>query len=516
MERQQWSSEKVFILAAIGSAAGLGNIWRFPYIAYENGGGAFLIPYLVAFLTAGIPLIILETAIGQRLQQGPVGSWKRINKRTEGLGWCSILVTGTILVYYAVIMTWALVYLYYSLSLRWAGNAESFFVNDFLQTSSGPGSLGGVNVAILAGLLASWAIVYLAVRRGTDVLGRLMKVLVPLPVILILIMIVRGVTLDGAAEGLRYYLTPQFGALLKAEGWIAAYSQVFFSVSVGMGILIAYGSYKPKVSDINRSSLIVGTADAAIAFLAGFAVFSILGYLAQASGAGIDEVVSGGFGLAFVAFPTAIELLPVGASLLGILFFFMLFTFALSSVISSVVTLSATFMDARGWSTERSAALVCVPLAGLGVFFTTGAGIHWVQILDTFVFDYGIAVVAFVELILIRYVVDVKDFQRWINSVSSWKVGGWWRACVLYLTPAIMGASLVAGLWGLVVKGGIRSIGTFPAWSTIGTFAFIVIAIPVLAWVVLPRIRTDRDVHDCGKFSRDEDIPDIDTPRIEH
>jgi NSS family neurotransmitter:Na+ symporter len=281
-------------MAAIGSAVGLGNIWRFPYVAYANGGGAFLIPYFVALLTAGIPLMMLEYAVGVKMQAGPPIAFAKIKKGLEWVGWWSILAAFVIITYYAVVMAWCWNYLYHSFTLAWGDNAGEFFITEVLQRSGGPGEIGRIVPAVLIGLVITWAVVYWIIYKGIGRVGKVVMATVPIPVILIAILVIRGITLPGAAEGLNFYLSPDFSKLLDPHVWLAAYGQIFFSLSLAMGIMIVYASYLPRKSDVTNNAFITSFANCGTSFFAGFAIFSTLGYLAYATGVDVSEVARTG------------------------------------------------------------------------------------------------------------------------------------------------------------------------------------------------------------------------------
>ena len=491
MGRMHWDSRTAFVFAAIGSAAGLGNLWRFPYAAYTNGGGAFLIPYVVALLTAGLPLLILELSLGQRFQKGAPGAWKCVDRRLEGLGWWGILVAFVIVSYYAVIIAWAFSYIYFSFDLSWAGHATSFFKDSFLSTTSGPGELGHIVAPILAGLAITWIWIYASIRKGPESMSKVVWITVPLPVILLVVMILRGITLDGATDGLMYFLKPDFSMLLSKDVWLAAYSQVFFSVSVGGGSMLAYGSYKKKDADVTKDACIIGIADTVIAFMAGIAVFSILGYMALQQAAPVDTVVSAGFGLAFSVFPSAIELMPFAPGLFGIIFFMTLLTLAIDSAFSFVEAIDAALVDSFHWSISHTAAVMSVTLFCIGVVFCTGGGTHWMDILDHFVNSYGLALIGLIEVLAIGWWIGTKDIRSWINSVSDWRLGRWWDVSIRYLAPLGIGSILALSLWDDFVAGLVRGdtsiYGSYPMWANVLGLLLIVGVVPFLAWVVLPR-----------------------------
>jgi SNF family Na+-dependent transporter len=286
MARDRWDSRTAFVLASIGSAIGLGNIWRFPYVCYKSGGGAFLIAYLVALFTVGIPLLILEFNLGHKTESAAPRAFKKVNKRLEFFGWGAILVAFVICTYYAVVMAWCIYYGASAASLAWGGmawgdNPNDFFYNDVLRISEGPLHLGGWNPLVFGCLILAWILIVLSIWKGAKTVGKVVYLTVLLPWLLLIIFVVRGVTLPGAVDGLNFYLTPQWHMLLNADIWLQAYTQVFFSVSLGFGIMIAYASFLPRTADITNNACIIGLADAATAFIGGLAVFGALGFHAQ-------------------------------------------------------------------------------------------------------------------------------------------------------------------------------------------------------------------------------------------
>ncbi|HXK76764.1 MAG TPA: hypothetical protein PLK40_09885, partial [Bacteroidaceae bacterium] len=288
------------------------------------------------------------------------------------------------------------------------------------------------------------------------------------------------------------FLTPDFSMLLDKDVWLAAYSQVFFSVSIGGGSMIAYGSYKARNADVTKDACIVGAADTIIAFMSGIAVFSILGYMALQQGSSVSSVVDGGFGLAFSVFPSAIELMPFAPSLFGIIFFLTLITLAIDSAFSFVEAIDAALVDSFHWSINRTAASMSLLLFLIGIVFSTGGGTHWMDILDHFVNNYGLALIGFFEVFVIGWWVGTKDLRSWINSVSDWRLGAWWDYSIKYISPIGIGSILALSLWddffqGLL-KGASSIYGDYPLWANALGLVIIVVALPFMAWIILPRL----------------------------
>ncbi|HOY65060.1 MAG: Sodium:neurotransmitter symporter family protein [bacterium ADurb.Bin236] len=460
-KRGLWDSRLIFIMAVIGSAVGLGNIWRFPYVCYSNGGGAFLIPYMVALLTAGVPLLILEFGLGHKMGKSAPMAFAEIRKKYEWIGWFAVLIGLMVMTYYGVVMGWCFSYLYYSIDLAWGADSNAFFFKDFLNLSGGIGEIGGIVPIALFGLFLCWLCVFFCIYKGVETVGKVVLLTVPVPIVLLVIFIVRGVTLPGAVEGLKFFLTPDFSALANPKVWLAAYGQVFFSLSIGFGVMIAYASFLPKDSDIVNNAFISSFADALISFIAGLAVFSALGYLAVSTGKPVTEVVSSGPGLAFVTFPAIIGMLPFWASAFGVLFFLLLLTLGIDSAFSLVEAGVAGAMDK--WKNARivvNAAISFMAFA-IGIIYTTRAGLYWLDIVDYYFTQYGLAVVGVLECLIVGYVFGAKKLRDHVNATSDFKVGPWWDICIKIITPAALTAMFIQTLIQLVKK----PYEGYPGWA---------------------------------------------------
>ena len=475
--RERWSSRSSFLFAVIGSAIGLGNVWRFPYITYENGGGAFLIPYIIALITAGIPLMILEYYVGHFTQSAPPTAFKKIWHRAEWGGWFAILLIFILSTYYCTIMGWSVNYLFHSFSLGWGSTAESvssFFNNNILQLSESPKALGGIRLPIVGGLALVWLLIYLSLFKGVEALGKIVYFTVIIPWLIIVIMVIRGLTLPGAMEGLKFYLTPNFSVLLNPKVWLAAYGQIFFTLSLAMGTLIVYASYLHEESDITVNAFLTSIANCLTSFIAGFAVFSTLGYLAQTLGVSVEDVTTSGIGLAFVTYPMAISLLPVAARFFAALFFLLLLTLGIDSAFSMTEPVVESIVDKWGMKKKYVLPAICILGFLVGLPFTTRAGLYWIDIADHFITNYGITVVGLLECIVIGYVLGAKKARSYINQVSEMQIGIWWDIFIKFLTPAFLGISLVFQIVNLIKKG----YGGYPIWTTyIGGGFIIVLAI---------------------------------------
>jgi NSS family neurotransmitter:Na+ symporter len=481
--RERWSSRSSFLFAVIGSAIGLGNVWRFPYITYENGGGAFLIPYIIALITAGIPLMILEYYVGHFTQSAPPTAFKKIWHRAEWAGWFAISLIFVLATYYCTIMGWSVNYLFHSFSLGWGNTAESvnsFFYNNILQISNSPSFFGGIRLPIAGGLALVWLLIYLSLYKGIETLGKIVYFTVIIPWLIIVVMVVRGLTLPGAIEGLKFYLTPDFSALLNPKVWLAAYGQIFFTLSLAMGTLIVYASYLHEKSDITVNAFLTSIANCLTSFIAGFAVFSTLGYLAQALGVSVKDITTSGIGLAFITYPMAISLLPVASRFFAALFFLLLLTLGIDSAFSMTEPVVESIVDKWGIRKNHVLPLICVFGFLVGLPFTTRAGLYWIDIVDHFITNYGITVIGFLECIIIGYVLGAHKARDYINKVSEMQIGVWWDIFIKFLTPAFLGISLVSQFVNLI-KEGYENYATWTSYLGMGLIFVLAVVAIILA-----------------------------------
>lgn len=438
-KRSTFSGRQAFIMAAIGSAVGLGNIWRFPYTTYENGGGAFIIPYIVALLTAGIPLLFLDFAIGHRHRGGAPLSFRRLNKHFETFGWWQVMVNVIIGVYYAVVLGWAAIYTYFSFAKTWGDKPADFFIGEFLKAGDIANGLSFEFVGMVIGpLIAVWLISLVVLALGVEKgIAKSSSILMPVLVVMFLVLVVYSLTLPGAAKGLDALFTPNWEKLAEPSVWIAAYGQIFFSLSICFGIMITYSSYLKKDSDLTGTGLVVGFANSSFEVLAGIGVFAALGFMATASGQEVSEVAKGGIGLAFIAFPTIINEAPLGSAL-GVLFFGSLTFAALTSFISVIEVIIAAIQDKLKLSRVAATFTVGLPMMLIStVLFGTTTGLPMLDVMDKFVNYFGIVAVAFASLVAIVAKGKLSTLGHHINKTSSLKVGTLWRLCVIITTGVL-------------------------------------------------------------------------------
>ena len=446
--RESWSARSGFIIAAIGSAVGLGNIWRFPYVAYENGGGAFLIPYLIAIFAAGLPLLFLDYAVGHKYRKAPPTAYKKL-MNSEALGWWQVMVTLLIGIYYASVLSWAGSYMFYSIGQQWGTDTEKFFFTSYLQ--NGEGLAFGFVPTLFIGLVIVWTVVmfilYGGVKKGVELSN---KIFIPLLLILFSILVVQALRLPGAVDGLNAFFTPNWEAMTNYKVWLAAFGHIFFSLSVGFGIMLTYSSYLKRKTNLTGSGLVVALANSSFEILAGIGIFAALGFMAYSAGSSVDDVVSGGLGLAFIAFPKIISSLGAGGDLFGFLFFASLTVAGVTSMVSILQVPIAAFQDKLGWSRKRAVTIIAGGSAIVStILFSTHSAITFVDIIDYFANNIGIVGGGLLSIILVTWFRRplLKELQQHVNQYSSIKLGWGWNFLLTIVTPL----SLLVAL-GLTLK----------------------------------------------------------------
>jgi len=452
MKREQWGSRAGFILAAVGSAIGLGNIWRFPYMAYENGGGAFFIPYLFAMLTAGIPFMILEFGMGQKYKGSAPRIFAQLNKKYEWLGWFQVSIVSIIGIYYVAVIGWAISYFSMSFTQSWGADTNAYFFGEYLQLGSenSPSKLGAVQWHIAIPIIIAWVITFAAIFSGIKSgIERATKIMMPLLFLMVIALIARMVFLPGALDGLNYLFQPDFSKIADPKVWSAAYGQIFFTLSVGFAIMLAYSSYLPEDSDINNNAFMTVLINCGFSIVAGILIFSILGYMSHEQAKPLTEVVNSGVGLAFITIPAAINLLPA-PYILGPIFFFALVIAGLSSHLSIIEAATSAFMDKLDWSRRRAASIVCGVGLVASMFFATNGGLLLLDLIDYFVNNIALLASCIAELFIMGWVVKLTTIHTHVNETSEFTVGKWFEICLRYLSPAflivIFGTNIVTTL----------------------------------------------------------------------
>ena len=476
-DKNEWGSNLSFLLAMIGSAVGLGNIWRYPYVLYSNGGGAFFIPYIVAILIMGIPFLILEYGVGYNFKSSFPKAVKSISKKWEYLGWFLPVAVFMILIYYSAILGWDGFYVIISAFKGWGADPNAYFTGSFLQANDTLGGLGTfvpfVAIAMLVGWVIMWVISHTDLEKG---LGRVSKVLVPLLFAIMIFIVLFSLTLPGAGIGLAELYNPDWSLLLNFNIWMAAFGQMIFSLSLGMSIAFTYASYTKDDSDLVSNALWVTVANCGFENFAAIGVFSILGYMSLQSGVAVPDLVTQGTGLVFIVYPTVFNVLGDWASVIGPLFFFTVYLSGLTSILSTIEPLSFSIQNKFGWSRNKTMTILCVFGAAVSMIYATAMGSYILGIADTFVNQIAILIGVIFECIIFAWIFKAENIIPKLNAKSkSIKLGKWWLVVVKYVLPIFIAIVWVGGILEVISSGSMLELAILAILTVIllgATFIF--------------------------------------------
>uniref|UniRef100_A0A8C4FCR5 Transporter n=1 Tax=Dicentrarchus labrax TaxID=13489 RepID=A0A8C4FCR5_DICLA len=535
-ERPKWDNKIQYLLTCIGFAVGLGNIWRFPYLCQIYGGGAFLIPYLIALVFEGLPLLYLELAIGQRLRMGSIGVWKSISPLLGGVGIASMIVSFLVSIFYNTIIAWVLWYFFHSFQnpLPWSQcplndnhtgydvecekstSVNYFWYRQTLNITPDIETSGSLQWWLVICLASAWCVVYICFIKGIESMGKAVYVTATFPYLVLTIFLVRALTLPGATDGLVYLFTPDVSPILKnPQVWLDAATQIFFSLSVAFGGLIAFSSYNSERNNCERDAVLVGVINSATSLYASISIFSILGFKAtnaynscrednildltnhfELSDQNMtlenyyqwydylnstfpDEVASlplkscnlqtfldqsaSGTGLAFIVFTEAVMEMP-GSQVWAILFFIMLLSLGLSSMFGNIEGVLTPMHDLKivpKWiPNEVLTAIICLASFLMSLIFTLGSGNYWVEVFNGYVGSVPLLIIAFFEIIGVIYVYGMKNFSEDIYFMTGSRPNIYWKACWMVISPIMLLAVLIAYV-GLQAQ----KHPTYPTWN---------------------------------------------------
>ncbi|XP_072044236.1 sodium- and chloride-dependent GABA transporter ine-like isoform X4 [Amphiura filiformis] len=473
-KRENWGNKVQFILACVGYAVGLGNVWRFPYLCYKSGGGAFLIPYLLMLILCGIPLLLMELGVGQYCRLGPVGAFKKLCPFLKGTGAATVMITFLLTTYYNVIIAWAIFYFIASFQseLPWnkcnqTWNTDDCFSNEdylrlgpgnkpnntvastqeyydyrVLDISSGIDDPGGMRGEILGLLVVAWILVYLCLFKGVASSGKVVYFTATFPYLVLFALLINGVMLEGAIEGIKFFLIPEWEKLLEADVWVAAAAQNFNSIGIAFGSMIALSSYNKFHSDtLLRDTFLVSLLNAATSIFASFVIFSVIGYIAHIQGEDVEDVVTDGPGLVFVVYPAAFDTMPV-PQLWSALFFFMLICLGIDSQFAMVEVVVATFQDGfpslRKFYFNRKEILVayiCIFTLLLGLPNITRGGIYYFQLMDWYIAVVSLFFIAICEVAAVSWFYGGNRLGRNIRQMTGSYPNIYFRFCWYVLSP---------------------------------------------------------------------------------
>jgi len=476
---QKWPSRWVFILAAVGSAAGLGNIWRFPFLAYEHGGAAFVLALIVASVIVGIPLLTLETGLGQKTKKAAPAAFGTIQKPLRILGWTALVFSFFVIAYYMSVLGWSVDYLFSSFNLLWAGDTSAYFFDTVLGLQDSVNNLSSFSLPVLGGFAVSWILVYFSVWKGVESVSNVVVWTATLPIALLVMLILRAVTLPGASAGLEAFFIPQWASLLDPQLWLAAFSQVFFSLSLAFGIMIAYSSYNSNSFPVVENAIWILVGNILVSLLAGTAVFGTLGYMAASQGTAIAEVVAGGPSLVFVVLPEAISLLPALSSLFAFAFFATIVMLGIDSAFSILEGIAAGFRDALPDLSIKKVTLGLSSVAAVaGLPFVTDVGLYLLDILDHFTINYGLVAIGAIEAAVVGWLYE-DELKSYINK-TGWQIGNLWSLTVKFVIPLFL-----FGLFAInVYKELQQPYEGYPVWALLVVGVLPVLLAPAIAYIL--------------------------------
>ncbi|XP_078144060.1 sodium- and chloride-dependent GABA transporter 2-like [Centroberyx gerrardi] len=472
--RGQWANKTEFILAVVGEIIGLGNVWRFPYLCFKNGGGVFFVPYVLFLFTCGIPLFFLEISLGQLTGQGGITCWRKICPLFEGLGYGNLMIMLYIVMYYIVILAWAFLYLFSSFNteLPWAncnnswntedcsdygqnhssnghilGNATSsvkeFWQRRILGVSGGIEEMGSIRWDLAGCLLLSWIVCYFCIWKGVKSSGKVVYFTATFPYVMMIVLLIRGLTLPGAIDGIRFYLYPDPGRLADPQVWMDAGSQICFSYVVCTGCLASLGSYNKYNNNCYKDAFALCLLNSLTSFVAGFAVFSVLGFMAYELGVDISEVAESGPGLVFIAYPRAVAMMPV-PQLWATFFFIMIIFLGLDSqfvylegLVTSISDMYPSFFF-TGHRRKLLLLVICVVCSIVGLLMVTEGGIYIFQLFDYYAIS-GILIMFFaiLESICVGWIYGADRYYDKIMDMIGYRPWPYMKCCWKYITPSV-------------------------------------------------------------------------------
>ncbi|XP_055514017.1 sodium-dependent neutral amino acid transporter B(0)AT3-like [Leucoraja erinacea] len=521
-ERAKWDNKLQYVLSCTGFAVGLGNVWRFPYLCQTYGGGTFLIPYIIAIILEGIPLLHLELAIGQRLQRSSIGVWMSISPYLGGVGIAAMLTSFLEGLYYNTLLAWTLWYFFNSFEepLPWkycplnnnqtglikeceeSTSVDYFWYRETLNISPGINTNGGgLQWWMVLCLIGAWLVVYICIIRGIESFGKAVYFTATFPYLVLVILMIRGLTLPGAIDGLIYLIIPDLTVLSQPRVWLDAATQIFFSLSLGNGGLIAFSSYNSLKNDCEVDAVSVAVINSFTSIFASIPIFAILGFKATMGyrdclnhnillisnefdiqdgnitrenyinwlhdlNATHDEQIlslslkncdlqnflnqgASGTGLAFLAFTEAIIRMPA-PQLWAVLFFIMLFTLGLSSMFGIMEGILAPLLDLKVFPKyvpkEMITAIVCLVSFLIALIFTTASGNYWLAIFDKYGSAIPLLIIAFFELVGVIYVYGMHKFCEDLELMTGRRPNWYWHITWRFISPVLLFSVFVAYL----------------------------------------------------------------------
>ncbi|XP_047235282.1 sodium- and chloride-dependent GABA transporter ine [Girardinichthys multiradiatus] len=513
--RPTWSRQIEFTLAGIGCAVGLGNVWRFPYLCYRSGGGAFLVPYLLMLVVLGIPLLYMELSVGQYTRRGPVHALATVCPLLKGVGMASVAISFIMCTYYNIVITWALYYLFNSFQslLPWqscnntwntpnctdhATNSsysstasQEFFKYRMLGQTSGVEETGTLQWELFLILILAWILIYLCIFKGVKSTGKVVYFTALFPYVILIALLINNVQLPGASDGIDFFIVPEWDKLRSVDVWVNAAAQIFNSIGIGFGSLLAMSSYNSFNNNILKDTLFISITNSLTSILAGFVIFSAFGYMSHLQGIPVSQLAVDGPGLVFIVYPQAFASMPV-SQLWAFLFFFMLLCLGLDSEFAMVEVMVTSLLDEFYQHLIRIfkrkelfvLAVCCVSLL-LGIPCVMQVGIYVFQLMDHYTAIVSIMFLAFFEILAICWSYGVKRLSSNVKEMTGKKPNIFFRLCWLIVDPVLITVILIFSI--IQFKPARYGDYVFPPWAQgVGW----VIALASIIWIPLGAIHT--------------------------
>lgn len=474
-KKSEWNSNLAFMMAMIGSAVGLGNIWRFPNVLYSNGGGSFMIPYIVSLFLLGISFVLVEYAVGFKFKKSLARILFSVSKKLEPVAWFILLIVFLITTYYVCVVGWDFIYIVLSLTKAWGANPDLYFANNVLHATDSMSGIFTIVPNVLVSVFVIWFMAWFIIKRDlNDGIGNVSKILLPLLCAIVVIIVAFSLTLPGASIGYTQIFTPDWSALTNLNVWLAAFGQIVFSLSLGMAIAMTYASYLPEGSKLVDNAVIVAFSNSGFEVFNSIGIFSILGFMTLSTGIPFNELVTEGTGLAFVVFPQVFNTMGGVAYIIGPLFFLCILFAGITSVIALLegvcYSISEKFLIER----KKTATAVCIVGFLISCIFATGAGSTILGVFDAYLNNFALLFAILLECIIFGWVYKFDDLIDTLNSNSSIKVGKTWKAVIKYILPIC-----IFGLWAQ---------GVYSTAITADSISIIIMAILTVVLIVVPFI----------------------------
>lgn len=441
-------------MAMIGAAIGLGNIWRFSYVLYSQGGGAFFIPYITAIVIMGIPFLIMEYALGYKFKDSLSNILKKVKPYFEFIGWFVAFLVFLVLTYYVVIIGWDCLYLILSFFKGWGADPNMYFNNNIIM--GGSENFSGIFTPVIPVSIITivlWIIIWFISHKSLDNLSKVVKVLIPTLFIIMAFIIIYAVTLPGHTIGLYALFKPNWSLLLDIDIWLAAFGQILFSLSMGQAIALTYASYLSDDVKLVDNVLYVVVSNSLFEIFTAVGVFSILGFMSLRTGLPIEQIATSGTGLLFVVFPEIFNIMGDVAYIIAPLFFLCVFFAGLSTIIAYLEPMSMAITKKFKLSRFKVTTILTVVGLILSFVYTTASGNFLLTIADEYLNQFAILLGVILQAIIVAWYYGCDKLLGVLNESSTFNVGRKWILIIKVALPIILTILWLQGLRSVLLTG---------------------------------------------------------------